>query len=651
MTQIKRKLAWRLFTMICLSFFCFAVHLENANAQLFGFGRRDANNSGTVMPKARTAMSEKLKIETKDGLLVFEFPKQEDAEGIAQSIIENSYSNSHSSNDQSYYCQTESDSAKFLINSGVNQWGQQTKDVKLIRLTDLNDATNRVEIKSDDANKDLSLFSMDLSKQKIHIIRQTGQGVTLVAIDGDSFNYMSEKTVNDLIAQPQFVSKLDGFREAGLGLPKVASQSRIETLIESILKFSDQDREAFENDFPNLTSKKFKLRKQAAKELSKKLKDHVAPVSAMLLSDSLPLEMRARFLEAIQASDDEETVLVIRTIVGGKLTDSPAVLLRLLAHQTASKANPDSIRSTINRLEKVTGQQLGEDVEAWSRWISEEDKNAEEAVEKVTDSAAKSKAPPKNIAKTAAKTNRRRLRKTGREQVEEPLKDLLKLALSDSGTIEINRAHWAELFDGKSPRDTMKEAKESFEASGLPKSWLKMGGEHNIAGLGYEQILFERIADGVKVRSQNHEMHMHMNGQKTKSLNRTMYKSDLRLTMMVHEEGKRWEDKRHKPAYFKFLFEDEAEDLFYLLSEHPQQGFTIFVFWNDGETVLNFRCDEEGKVQINHVSKKTATSLSAESVDQLLKNNGDFVSEQLLPLLAKIGISADEAFVRTDASK
>ncbi|MDB4766648.1 hypothetical protein OAG71_03055 [bacterium] len=647
MKQMKQKLARRLLAVICLPLLCVAVSAENANAQLFGFGRRNTDTAKTVMPKARTAMSEKLKIETKEGLLVFEFPKQEDAEGIAQSIIENSYSNSHSSNDDSYFCQTESDSAKFLINSGTNQWGQQTKDVKMIRLTDLNDETNRVEIKVDDSSKDLSLFSLDLAKRKIHIIRQTKQGVTLVAIDGDTFDYMSEKSVNDLVGQPEFVSKLDGFREAGLGLPKVASQSKIETLIESVLDFSEKDREAFESAFPDLTSKKFKLRKQAAKELSKKLKDFVVPVSAMLLSDSLPLEMRARFLEAITASDDEETVLVIRTIVGGKLTTSPTVLLRLLEHQTAAKAS-ESTQSTIDQLEKVTGQQLGDDIEAWSRWISE-NVDAADAVDGKKTAPAANATKSKSTKKTTSK--RRRLRKTGREQVEEPLKDLLKLKLSDSGAIELNRAHWVELFNGKSPSESMKEAKKSFEESGLPKSWLKMGGEHNVAGLGYEQILFERIADSVKIRSQNHQMHMHMNGQKTRSLNRTMYKSDMRLTMMVHEEGKRWEDKRHKRAFFKFLFEDEAEDLFYLLSEHPEQGFTIFVFWKDGETVLNLRCDREGKVQINHVSEKTVTSLSAESVGQLLKDDGEFVSDQILPLLTKIGISADQAFGDNEMSK
>ena len=650
MKQMKQNLALRSLTVVCLSLLCFAVSIDDANAQLFGFGRPGANNTKTVMPKARIAMSENLKIETKDGLFVFEFPKQEDAEGIAQSIIENSYSNSHSSNNESYYCQTESDSAKFLINSGTNQWGQQTKDVKLIQLTDLNDATNRVEIKVDEADKELSLFSMDLSKQKIHIIRQTSQGVTLVAIDGNSFDYMSDKSVNDLVAQSEFVSKLDGFRDAGLGLPKVASQSKVETLIESILGFSDQDREKFESDFPDLTSKKFKLRKQAAKELSKKLKDYIVPVSAMLLSDSLPLEMRARFLEAIQASEDEETALVIRTIVGGKLINSPMILMRLLTHQTASEAAPKSIQRTIDQLEKVTGQRLGEDVEAWSRWINENAKDVKGENEKAATSATdatKAKAP----AKTTTKSNRRRLRKTGREQVEESLKDLLKLKLSDSGTIELNRAHWSELFDGKLPRVTMKEAKESFEASGLPKSWLKIGGQYNIAGLGYEQIIFERIADSVKVRSQNRQMQMHMNNQKTKSLNRTMHKSDLRLTMMVHEEGKRWEDKRHKRTYFKFLFEDETEDLFYLLSEHPQQGFTIFVFWDDGETVLNLRCDGEGKVLINHVFQKSVTMLSAESVDQLMEHDGEFVNEQVLPLLTKIGISAEEALGGNETSK
>ena len=190
----------------------------------------------------------------------------------------------------------------------------------------------------------------------------------------------------------------------------------------------------------------------------------------------------------------------------------------------------------------------------------------------------------------------------------------------------------------------MKEVKQSFQDSGLPKSWLKMGGNYSVAGLGYEQILFERIADNVKVRSEVFDHAANMNGNKTKSLNRTMYKSDLRMTLLVHSGGSRWKDVRKKRAYFKFLFEDEAEDLFYLLSEHPKQGFSIFVFWKDGETVLNLRCDKSGKVQLHHVFQQKKTSLSASSVKSLLDEHSDFVSMQILPLLDKIGISSEGAF-------
>ena len=646
MKQTNQKLARRLLSVVFSLLLFFAVSIEPSEAQLFGFGRRVDKGKSEEMSNARAAIAENIKIEAKDGLLVFEFPEEENARAIAEPIIGNGSSSSSSSNGR-YSYQTESAYAKLLFNSGTNQWGQQKDDVKVIQLTDLTDATNRVEIKVVEDNKELSLFSMDLAKQAIHIIRQTSKGITMVAIKGDSFDYMSEKTINDLVVQPSFVSNLDSFREAGLGLPKMASQSKIETLIESILNFSEQDRKKFESDFPDLTSKKFKLRKQAAKELSKKLKDNVVPVSAMLLSENLPLEVRARFLEAIQASEDEETVLVIKAIVDGKVTESPTVLLRLLKHQDASKADSDSVQSTIDQLEKVTGQQLGRDTEAWAKW-SKENTDAADEDDKAP---AADEAKAKEKGETEKSSKRRRLRKTGREQVEEPLKDLLKLSLSDSGSIEINRAHWAEFFDSKSPREIMKQAKESFEAFGLPKSWLKMGGEHNVAGLGYEQILFERISDIVKVRTQNQQIYGYRNNQKTKSLNRTMDKSDLQMTMMVHEEGRRWEDKRHKRTYFKFLFEDDTEDLFYLLSEHPKQGFTIFVFWNNGETVLNLRCDETGKVQINHVFQQTVTSLSSDSVEQLLKDDGEFVREQILPLLSRIGISAEEALGGNEISK
>jgi len=520
------------------------------------------------------------------------------------------------------------------------------EDIKVIRLKDLNDASNRVSIELDEAKKRLSMISLNLAQERIHIIRQTDDRLTLVAVEGDSFDYMSDKTINDLLAKSEFADTLDRFRAAGLGVPKVASRSNIETLVESILNFSDEDRKKFEAAFPNFASKKFKLRKEEAKNLSEQLGEHVVAVSAMLSSENLPLEMRARIIEAIQASADEATVLMINTIVDGKLLESPGILVKLLTHQIASKASDQSVTKTINQLETVTNQKFGNDVDAWSNWNQQMQMDQTEP-EQASDSKDKtdSKAAEEETKTTVPKT-RRRLRKTGREQVQQPLKDLLRLKRDDQGSIVIDRSHWKQTFDDKTPGQLMKEVKQSFKDAGLPKSWLRIGGDHNVAGLGYEQILFERIADDVKVRSQTHDYAAELNANKAKSLNRTMYKSQLRMTLLVHPEGGQWNDGRQKRAFFKFLLEDEAEDLFYLLSEHPKQGFSIFVFWKDGETVLNLRCEKDGNVQLHHVSEKQKTSLSAKSVKSLVDDHYDFVSTQMLPLLNKIGISADGAFQR-----
>ncbi len=627
--------------VVLLAFAFSTAAISTTQAQLFGFGQRSrSGKSAETMRKARAAMAEEISIQTKDGRFQLEFPKDAEAAELGQLIIKDSYSNSHSSSGGNFYCHSESDVAQFVINSGTDRWGQQREDVKSIQLTDLTDTTNLVKIDLDEAQKRLSMVSLNLAKGHIHIIRQTKDRLTLVAVEGDSFSYASEKTVNELISDSDFATMTDRFRGAGLGVPKVAARSNIETLIESILNFSDEDREKFDATFPNLASKKFKLRKEEAKNLAQQLDQHVVAVSAMLLSENLPLETRARFIEAIDSCENESTVLMINTVVNGKLTKSPGILVKLLSQQIATKASAQSIRNTINQLEKCTDQRLGDDVDAWSAWI----KNLPPDQQKFGTKEKPEATPTDKTKKSPSNTTRRRLRKTGREQVQQPLKDLLKLKLDDGGGIVIDRGHWKQTFAGKTPSQIIKDVKQSFADSGLPKSWLKMGGDYNVAGLGYEQILFERIADNVKVRSETYDNTADINSNKTKSLNRTMYKSGLRMTLMVHPEGNRWEDVRKKRAYFKFLFEDEAEDLFYLLSENPKQGFSIFIFSNDGETVMNLRCDKRGAVKINHLFQQKKTYLSSESVEDLLDEHAEFVSTQLLPLLDKVGISAGDAF-------
>ena len=619
--------------------------ISTCHAQLFGFGRRTSRGKSTeIMLKARAAMAEGVSMEAKNGRFVMEFPKADEAAELGQSIIKNSYSNSHSARDGNFFCQTESDVARLIIKSGVDRWGQRMQAIKSIKLTDLSDTTNRVEINLDETNNRLSMVSLNLAQERIHLVRQTNDRLTLVAIEGDSFDYASDKTINGLVAESGFAMMIDRFRAAGLGVPKMAARSNIEALIESILNFSDEDREKFERAFPNLSSKKFKLRKEEAKKLSEHLDDHIVAVAAMLMSDNLPLETRARFIEAIGASENESTVLMINTIVDGKLADSPEVLVKLLSHQVAAKASAQSVTNTINQLEKCTDQKFGDDVEAWSVWLKQLQSDPTKS-QQTTNAKEKPEAKPDApVKKRPTRKTRRRLRKTGREQVQQPLKDLLKLKLGKKGNLTIDREHWQQTFGDKSPGQLMREVKQSFAESGLPKSWLKMGGDYNVAGLGYEQILFQRIADDVKVRSETFDDDADYGSNKTKSLNRTMYKSGLRMTLMVHPEGDRWRDVRQNRAYFKFLFEDEAEDLFYLLSEHPKQGFSIFVFWNDGETVLNLRIDKNGEVMIHHVYQQKKTSLSAKSVESLSDKDRAFVSTQILPLLDKIGISADGAF-------
>jgi len=631
-------------TILALTFSPLMV--ATSDAQIFGFGERNSSGkSSKVMAKARAAMAEKLSITAKDGRFLLEFPTHEQAEEIGQSIIENSYTNSQSSNGDDYFCQTESEVAQFMINSGTDQWGQETEGNKVIRLTALNDATNRVEIELELDTQNLSMVSLNLAQERIHIVRQTTDKLTLVSVQGDSFDFMSGSTINELFAKSEFAATLGRFRKAGLGVPKVASHSRIEMLVESILNFSDDDRKNFEAKFPNLVSKKFKLRKQAAQELSKRLDEHLVAVSAMLTSNNLPLEMRARFVEAIESSEDESAVLMINTITDGNLTESPAILVKLLKHQIESKTAAQTIQKTMVQLEKTTGQKFGDDAVAWSDWLQESSSRKDAAKPDAEPNSQKTLTtePPAVKAERPARIKRRRLRKTGREQVQEPLKDLLTLRLSGRGNLLVDRAHWSKIFNDKTPGQLMREVKQSFEGSGLPKSWLKMGGEFNIAGLGYEQILFERIADNVKIRSENPDYAADINANNTRSLNRRMYKSDLRMTLLVHPQGNRWEDVRKKRAYFKFLFEDEVEDMFYLLSEHPKTGFSIFVFWKNGETVLNLRCDQNGKVQLDYVFEKQQTSVSAASVQNFVDQNRDLLSKKLLPLLNKCGISADNA--------
>lgn len=623
-------------------------------AQLFGFGRPVAASklSDRAMEEARQNIAEKMPLEFADGRLTYKFPSADDVDTVCGNILGESHNTSRSDSGDTYHCQYESDVARLIVSSGRKPWGQDSDDVKTVSLQDLTDPSNRVEIKIDDVSGKLSLFSIDLAKQKINIFRQTKTSVILVTADGDQFVSMAGDSVNQLVREPGFVAALNQFRDAGIGMPKIASTTKIETWIESILNFSDQDRQKFEAAFPDLASRQFKLRKQAAKALSQDIAPHAIAIAAMLVSDDLPLEMRARILEAVNNSDDEEAVLMITTFAKEKLNNSPALLVSLLTRQIDASAAPEIIAKTVVQLEKVTDQKFGNDVVAWKKWTDDHVVSATSAPggqsgSDSTQADSVSQTDPSDAVETKTAGRRkspRRLRKTGLQQVQNPLKDLLKLKHHADGHMVIDREHWMTACGGKPIRVMLKDAKRDFENSGLPKSWLQLGGEHSVAGIGHEQIIFDRIADNVHDRSHGHDHFSNYEETKTRSLNRSMDKSNLKMRLMVHEEGRRWEDVRRNRAFFKFLFEDEVEDLFYLISEEPDQGLAIFVFKDGGKKVLNFRCDKKGKVILHHVAAGKPTSIAADSIEQLLKQHQPFINQIIVPLLDSVGISAEAVF-------
>ena len=623
---------------------CLSLYTATSHGQIFGgFGkpaRRAGKDKAAELKEAREAMAKGIELKLEEEKLSFEFPMREEADKLSEEIVPSTRSSSRGGNDNSYFIRKESEHVQFVISTGVGNWGINNQKMHLIQLSESTNQTNRIEIKLDVETDDLKLLSMNPDEHKINILRQTDSELTFVAIDGDNFDFFSGNSIGSLAAKPNFRSAFAKLREAGFGVPEVASHDSITDLVDKVLNFSEEDRKEFEEAFPNLTSLKFKLRKEAAQELAKQLDDHHVAVSAMLLSDDLPLEMRARIVEAVTASKDEQTRFKIRTVTAKKLNKDPAVLTQLLKRQKKTESSAESISKTVSQLEKVTGESFGDNVNAWSKWV---EKNVAASPAEKSEKS-KDKSDPKAAAKKRSSPVKKRTEKSGFGQVREPLRDLLKLKRDDSGAIAIDRGHWSQMFDGKSPNVMMKEAKEAFLDSGLPKSWLKMGGGYDTAAVGFEQILFERIAEGVTVRSQNRNAYRERETSSKKTLNRSTEQTDFNMALKVHAETNRWDNVRHKRAFFRFTLEDNTEDLFYFISEEPDQGFSIFVFWKNGKTIFSVHSDKDGKTSLHHVADGKRTSLTSDSIEQLSKDNAAFVKETIVPLLNSIGISAENAF-------
>lgn len=110
-----------------------------------------------------------------------------------------------------------------------------------------------------------------------------------------------------------------------------------------------------------LDSSEFAVREKASETIGNRFEIYQDTIVAKLQEKNIPLEVRTRLQAIVNGHADQQRI--VQTVAALSLLEDAPYLVSLLEHAT-----PEGVPRLTAHLEKITGQKLGADVEAWKDW-------------------------------------------------------------------------------------------------------------------------------------------------------------------------------------------------------------------------------------------------------------------------------------------
>jgi len=223
------------------------------------------------------------------------------------------------------------------------------------------------------------------------IIDQQSDGKIRVVFDvGNGVKAMTENSFRDFaVAHSQELATelLPLLQHFGIVPPLMPQDSIVVNAVHAQLKILEGIDEAkFDELCSKLNSKQFSDRESATTEINNNYELYLSLITAKLNTKDAAPEVRSRLMSVIAAnSKSNEIADLIRSF---QLTESPSYLLTLLKKAARSPAENPVVKETekseksnpglsnieikrlvIRRLQKLTGQKFGEDIQRWEAWL------------------------------------------------------------------------------------------------------------------------------------------------------------------------------------------------------------------------------------------------------------------------------------------
>ena len=451
-------------------------------------------------------------------------------------------------------------------------------------------------------------------------------------LTGESAFVSGAKNYDDFCRRhPEFVRKRlePVFKYIGLGVPPSRYADEVaKNVIVELQPVEDSRMKEFKAAIDGLNAKSFDEREAAMKPLEENFDKWRDLIQATINDDKFSVETRVRLKKIFKKSATSEEVNDLEIAQKGKLEEDPAYLIWLFEKVEAGEleASKDIKELLVKRIEELTGQTHGEDLEKWQTWVG-----------KANETDAK---PPEPTL-----TDKEILGFKGSlEKASGHIGKLVRLKL-DEGRLKIDRAHWAKPFKGKSISELANEVEELIGEANLPKGWFSAGGKIEQKYVDHPQVLFELMQEEF---SQSHSSLSHSRSYSSAryTLNRKFTTSDFEASLRFHGDSRNTRSPKKK--FFDLTINEIRRD--------PKRKLQVRES-ADGTMILNLEIPKhDAMIRVVQASDKKSKNrfvlfdlrgevvkvLRAESFEDFKNKEKEYYDSILSPLMNKFNIKIDQ---------
>lgn len=498
-----------------------------------------------------------------------------------------------------------------------------------IELHELNHPFRLTEIAS--YGDQLELLYHNAGQQTVFWLVQTPIQVQIVLVEGSTGVRYTADSLSTMATRYDMSAILETAAQAGFNLQGLGSSEGLLALVTDVLKFTDEDFEAFKDEWSDLDSTDFQTRRDAIEKLRLEFNDWKTGVAYGLLKyGSSSIQFQASLNQAAKTDPEPSTETqptsrsfdLVHAVVTERLTEDAATLIRLL-DRVHDAQKPTDVENTVRQLRKVSGQNSLGDPDEWKKWIAES-----RVPETIPDRDPADEMTTEYYRYGSARSS---------------LSKLVRLTVGADEKWQLDREAWRKMFGGMEMRHVVRNATARYRETKLPPSWLHIGDGYHPEYVDFPQVMLKEYENQLNKQLDLRRLHDRTFGSRgRKSFNREIESPGVSVLLAMHPRTRGWDEIEKQ--YFSLNISDGTSRATRLrLHEVAGKECSLLLKSGPRNELLWLHQAEDGSCWIHHATMDGMYSRQATSGKKLFDDNQALITGNAYRLFSEMGVDVSES--------